>query len=122
MLGFAAGFLKNPSVARDDDGVGGADESRVRGRGNAVRDGGLVDVEAFLVGGREDVVEGPVVGFGEVFGLGGGQDFDVCEADLGWVGVSQTWFPGTLLIIRICKLSYAPAQVIVSSAGSQTQE
>ena len=47
----------------------------------------LVDVEALLEGGGGDVGVGPVCLVG-VFGFGGGEDLEVCEADLGgWLAL-----------------------------------
>lgn len=79
MLAFRAGLLHQLAGAGDDDGVGRDEEGwlaagRVRGFGG-------VDGEGLLRRGLEDVFEGGE-GLGEVFGEGGGDDFDVCEADL----------------------------------------
>lgn len=79
MVFFRARFFEDFAKVCRDYGVGGDDE---RGFGEGV-DGGLVDVCAFCLGGGEDVFEG-AEGFGLVFGDGGGEDFEVCEADLEW--------------------------------------
>jgi hypothetical protein len=46
----------------------------------------LVDGEAFAVGGGGDVFFGGLGFLVEVFGLGGGEDFEVGEAELGGGG------------------------------------
>lgn len=75
-------LLEDAAALREHDRVGGDDERRVRARGRAGLQRGLVDGEAFLVGGLQDVFEG-LEAFGEVFGRGGGEDFEVREPDLG---------------------------------------
>lgn len=89
VVGAIAGFLEDAAVARDDDGVGGDDEGRVRpGFSGVVAGfglglyGELVDVEAFLDGGGGYVFGGGVGFFVDVFGFGGGDDVEVDEADL----------------------------------------
>jgi hypothetical protein len=88
VIGFAAGFFEDGARVRYDDRVGGDDDGRVgeRHRGElGLGECGLVDGEAFLVRCLEDVLEG-AEGFGDVFGVCGGQDLEVCEADLGEEG------------------------------------
>lgn len=78
VLALAARFLEDLAQVRGDDGVGGEDEGGLVVGGV---DGGGVDVLGFGRGGCEDVFEG-WEGVGLVFGDGGGDDFEVCEADL----------------------------------------
>ena len=82
MLALAARFLEDLAQVCGDDGVGSEDEGGlVVGR----VDGGGVNILGFRCGGCEDVFKG-WQGVGLVFGDCGGDDFEVCEADLG-VGV-----------------------------------
>lgn len=81
MVCFAAGFFEDAPRFREDDGVGCDDEGGVRNGGWGGGEGGLVDGNAFLVGGLEDVFEGRQ-GLGEVFGSDWGEDFEVRESDL----------------------------------------
>jgi len=83
VLGLAAGLLEDAAGGRDDDGVGADDERGVGDRGGRICQRGSVDVKAFLGGRLEDVFERGEGGFGEVLGFGGGEDFEVCEPDLG---------------------------------------
>jgi len=79
VLALAARLLEDLTQVGGDDGVGGEDEGGlVIGR----VDGGSVDVLGFRCGGCEDVFEW-WQGVGLVFGDCGGDDFEVCEADLG---------------------------------------
>lgn len=77
----AARLLEDAPALREHDCVGGDDERGVRDRGEAVVQRGLVHREALLVGRLQDVLEG-FEGFREVLGFGGGEDFEVREADL----------------------------------------
>jgi hypothetical protein len=55
----------------------------------------LVDGEAFAVGGGGDVFFGGLGFLVGVFGLGGGEDFEIGEAELGggaeWVSMAVLW-------------------------------
>ena len=82
MVCFVPRLLEDASGLGEHDCVRCDDERGVRDRGEAVLQRGLVDGEAFLVRGLQDVVEG-LEGFGEVFGGRGGEDFEVRESDLG---------------------------------------
>lgn len=81
MVLFVPGFLEDTPGVRQDYGVSGYDERGVGDGGERVVYGDAVYVEAFLHGGLENVFEGGQV-FGEVLGFGGGEDFEVCEANL----------------------------------------
>lgn len=87
MVRLRAGFFEEFAGGRDDDGVS-RDEQSGFAEGGVVDLGG-VDGEGLLGGGLEGVFEGGE-GFGQVFREGGGDGFDVCEADLygGGGGVS----------------------------------
>lgn len=76
------GLLEDGARAGDDDGVGGDNQGWVRDRGEGGLDGGFVHVQALLYGSLQDVFKGRVICFGEVLGLGGGEDFEICETDL----------------------------------------
>lgn len=79
MFGFRAGFLEDGAGERNDDRIRSDDQ-----RGLAeflIVDFGFVDGLALLRCGLQDVFEGRE-GLGEVFGGGGGDNFDVCETDL----------------------------------------
>ncbi len=92
MFGLRAGVLEDLACSGGDDGVGGYDEGGVFfggfisvfcGRGFfLLGEDGLVDVETLASGGGADVLFGRVLGLVEVFGEGGGGDFDVVEAEL----------------------------------------
>lgn len=81
MVCFAPRLLEDAPTFREHDCISGDDESGVGNGGEVVGERGFVDGEAFLVRGLEDVFEG-FEGFGKVFGFGGGEDFEICEADL----------------------------------------
>jgi hypothetical protein len=55
-------------------------------------EGGLVDGEALLLGGRRDVFFGGVAFLVEVFGIVGGEDFEVGQAELGGCKVRDGCF------------------------------
>lgn len=80
MIGFGSRFLKNLAGMADDNGIGGDDDGGLA-EGRVVEFGGVY-VHCFLFGGLEDVFQGGE-GFGEVFGEGGGEDFEVVETNLG---------------------------------------
>lgn len=90
MLPFTAGLLQYLPTRAHDHRIRGDDQLRVPlmycpgcvaagGRGFEL---GAVDGEGFGGGGLKDVFEGGEAGFGNVFGEGGGDYFDVGEADL----------------------------------------
>ena len=81
MLALAARLLQDLAQVGGDDGVGCDDEG---GLVVGCVDGGGVDVLGFCCGGCEDVFK-RWQGMGLVFGDCGGDDFEVCEADLGVV-------------------------------------
>lgn len=79
VIGFRAGFLEDLPGAGDYDCVCGYYQGGFSSVG--IVDFGGVDGGAFLGGGLQDVFEGGK-GFGEVFGEGGGDCFEGCEAYL----------------------------------------
>lgn len=79
VLALAARLLQDLAQVGGNHGVGREDEGGlIVGRVN----GGGVDILGFGCSGCEDVFEG-WEGVGLVFGYCGGDDFEVCEADLG---------------------------------------
>ena len=87
VLALAARLLEDLAQVGGDDGIGSDNEGGlIVGR----VDSGGVDVLGFRCGGCEDVFEG-WQGVGLVFRDCGGDDFEVCEADLSG-GVSLRWF------------------------------
>lgn len=87
MLLLAPRLLENLAELGADDGVGGDDE---RGLAFGGVDGRFVDVERFLLRRFEYVFEG-CEGFAFVFGDGGGDDFEVGQADLAEVVRAGVW-------------------------------
>lgn len=83
VITFGAGFFEDVAAWGDDDGVGGEDEGGFPECGIVYLRG--VDVEGFAGGRLEGVFEGRE-GVGEVFGQGGGNDFEGGETDLLWEG------------------------------------
>lgn len=81
MIRLAPRLLEDAPALREHDRVSGNDESRVGHGCDAIGERGFVDGEAFLVCGLQDVFEGFEV-LGKVFGFGGREDFEVCEANL----------------------------------------